>query len=62
MQDIQAKCAIITFDVTSQVTYKNVPDWHRDLVGVSGNIPTVLCGNKVDIKGRKAKAKSMVFH
>lgn len=50
------------FDVTSRVTYKNVPNWHRDLVRVCENIPTVLCGNKVDIKDRKVKAKSIVFH
>jgi len=29
---IQGQCAIIMFDVTSRVTYKNVPNWHRDLV------------------------------
>nr|XP_054102928.1 GTP-binding nuclear protein Ran-like [Callithrix jacchus] len=28
---IQAQCAIM-FDVTSRVTYKNVPNWDRDLV------------------------------
>ena len=51
------------FDVTSRVTYKNVPNWHRDLVlRVCENIPVVLCGNKVDIKDRKVKAKSVVFH
>lgn len=38
------------FDVTSRITYKNVPNWHRDLVRVCENIPIVLCGNKVDIK------------
>lgn len=57
-----AQCAIIMFDVTSRVTYKNVPNWHRDLVRVCENIPIVLCGNKVDIKDRKVKAKSIVFH
>ncbi|XP_059011279.1 GTP-binding nuclear protein Ran-like [Mustela lutreola] len=46
----------------SRVTYKNVPNWHRDLVRVCENIPIVLCGNKVDLKDRKVKAKSMVFH
>ena len=56
------QCAIIMFDVTSRVTYKNVPNWHRDLVRVCENIPIVLCGNKVDIKDRKVKAKSIVFH
>ena len=28
---IHGKCAIIMFDVTSRLTYKNVPTWHRDL-------------------------------
>lgn len=59
---IQGQCAIIMFDVTSRVTYKNVPNWHRDLIRVCENIPIVLCGNKVDIKDRKVKAKSIVFH
>ena len=47
---IQGQCAVIMFDVTSRVTYKNVPNWHRDLTRVCENIPIVLCGNKVDIK------------
>merc|ERR1711942_467418 len=59
---IQGQCAIIMFDVTARVTYKNVPNWHRDLVRVCENIPIVLTGNKVDIKDRKVKAKSIVFH
>lgn len=59
---IQGQCAIIMFDVTARVTYKNVPNWHRDLVRVCDNIPIVLCGNKVDIKDRKVKAKNIVFH
>ena len=59
---IQGQCGIIMFDVTSRVTYKNVPNWHRDLVRVCENIPIVLCGNKVDIKDRKVKAKAIVFH
>ncbi|KAJ1550469.1 GTP-binding nuclear protein gsp1/Ran, partial [Nowakowskiella sp. JEL0078] len=59
---IQGQCAIIMFDVTARVTYKNVPNWHRDLIRVCENIPIVLCGNKVDIKERKVKAKSITFH
>ncbi|KAJ2690018.1 GTP-binding nuclear protein gsp1/Ran [Coemansia sp. RSA 1285] len=59
---IQGQCAIIMFDVTSRITYKNVPNWHRDLVRVCENIPIVLCGNKVDIKERKVKAKNITFH
>jgi GTP-binding nuclear protein Ran len=59
---IQGQCAIIMFDVTSRVTYKNVPNWHRDLIRVCENIPIVLCGNKVDVKERKVKAKAINFH
>ncbi|XP_055276732.1 GTP-binding nuclear protein Ran-like [Moschus berezovskii] len=59
---IQAQCAIIMFDVTSRVTYKNVPNWHRDLVRVCENILIMLYGNKVDNKDRKVRAKSIVFH
>lgn len=28
---IRGQCAIIMFDVTARLTYKNVPTWHRDL-------------------------------
>ena len=59
---IQAACAIIMFDVTSRISYKNVPNWHRDLVRVCENIPIVLVGNKVDVKDRKVKAKQINFH
>lgn len=27
---INGQCAIIMFDVTSRITYKNVPNWHRE--------------------------------
>ena len=47
---IQGQCGIIMFDVTSRITYKNVPNWHRDLERVCENIPIVLCRNKVDVK------------
>ena len=60
--DINGKCAIVMFDVTSRITYKNVPTWHRDLVRVCEAIPMVLCGNKVDMKDRKVKAKAITFH
>jgi GTP-binding nuclear protein Ran len=28
---INGQCGIIMFDVTSRITYKNVPNWHRTL-------------------------------
>ena len=59
---IGGQCGVIMFDVTSRITYKNVPKWHRDLVRVCENIPIVLVGNKVDVKDRKVKAKQITFH
>lgn len=59
---IKSDCAIIMFDVTSRVTYKSVPNWHKDLVRVCEGIPIVLVGNKVDIKDRKVRAKNINFH
>lgn len=35
------------FDVTSRITYKNVPKWHKDLTRICENVPMVLVGNKV---------------
>ena len=57
-----ADCAIIMFDVTSRISYKNVPNWHRDLTRVCENIPIVLVDNKVDMRDRKVKAKTITFH
>jgi len=59
---IQGNCGIIMFDVTSRQTYKNVPNWHRDVVRVCENIPIVLVGNKVDVMERAVKARQITFH
>ncbi|XP_043647069.1 GTP-binding nuclear protein Ran-like [Drosophila teissieri] len=59
---VQGQCAIIMFDVCSRITYRNVARWHRVLVRVCGNIPIVLCGNKVDIKHRKVRPRRIDFH
>ncbi|KDO23803.1 hypothetical protein SPRG_11233 [Saprolegnia parasitica CBS 223.65] len=55
--------AIIIFDVTSRLSYTNVPNWRLDVVRVSENIPIVLCGNKVDaVQHREVKPKQITFH
>ena len=41
---IHANCAIIMFDVTSRLTYKSVPVWHRDLTRVRSRA-TILTGD-----------------
>ena len=59
---IQGDCAIIMFEVTSRQTYRNVPNWFRDITRVCDNIPIVLVGNKVDAPDRQVKAKMITFH
>lgn len=59
---IQSECAIIMFDVTSRITYKNVPEWWKDIDRVCEKIPIVLVGNKVDVKDRQVKARQIQFH
>ncbi|CAL4066407.1 unnamed protein product [Meganyctiphanes norvegica] len=56
-----ADAAILFFDVTSRITYKNVPGWHQDIMRVKQNIPVVLCANKTDVKERKVKTKSILY-
>jgi GTP-binding nuclear protein Ran len=59
---IGAHASLIMFDVTSRITYKNVPKWYKDLTRICENIPIVLVGNKVDCKDRKVKARQITFH
>lgn len=59
---IGGQCGIIMFDVTSRITYQNVPKWYKDLTRVCDVIPICLVGNKVDVKDRKVKAKQITFH
>jgi len=42
--------AVIVFDGTSRITYKNVRQWYHDILRLCGDIPVVLCGNKSDLK------------
>ncbi|KAJ1354281.1 GTP-binding nuclear protein Ran, testis-specific isoform [Parelaphostrongylus tenuis] len=54
-------CAIIMFDLTARVTFKNVPHWHRDIVRVCENIPIVLCGNKALKKTMPPKSQPLLL-
>lgn len=60
---VHADCALVMFDVTSRVTYQNVPQWFQDVQRVCGNsVPMVLVGNKVDVAERELKAQHISFH
>jgi len=59
---INGDCAIIMFDVTSRITYKNVQTWHRDITRVCDGVPIVMVGNKCEVKDRKVKTKQINFH
>lgn len=59
---ISGECAIIMFDVTARITYKNVPIWFRDIIRICDDIPIVICGNKVDKKDRCVLPKHISFH
>lgn len=58
---IGADAAIIMFDVTSRITFKNVATWLEKLrllttdVSTGKEIPVIICGNKIDLKDRKVQ-------
>ena len=47
--------AVIMFDVNSNISYKSVPFWYNKIIKNYGNVPIVICGNKVEISNRKIK-------
>uniref|UniRef100_A0A7S0I159 Uncharacterized protein n=1 Tax=Phaeocystis antarctica TaxID=33657 RepID=A0A7S0I159_9EUKA len=44
-----AHACILCFDVTRKQTYKNLPDWYRELREFRQGIPVVCIGNKIDV-------------
>lgn len=55
--------AIIFFDVSSSLSYRNVPNWYRCIDRMVGKIPMVLCGNKIDLENeRQVKPKDILFN
>lgn len=59
---LNADAAIIMFDVSSRITYQNVPRWYQDLKRECPSLPIVLVGNKVDLPDRELKAQSITWH
>jgi len=52
-----AHLAIIFFDVTSKITFKNLGQWILDFRNKCPTAPIIIVGNKVDIKERKVKVQ-----
>ena len=71
---IKGQCAIIIFDMTSRITYKHVPNWHRDIMRVCDFkpgqpdhnglefTPVILVGNKCESSYGSVRAKQVTFH
>ena len=49
------------FDLTSRITYKNVPKWHRDINRIVQSIPVVLVGNKCDDENCKISGDEVEY-
>ena len=58
---LNSDAAIIMFDLTSRVTYRNVPKWHKDLNRVASAIPVVIVGSKLDDSGAKVGSRELKY-
>ena len=59
---MQAKATILFFDVQNRDSYKNLGEWLNKVNAVVGEIPLVVCGNKVDVEDRKVAPREITFH
>ncbi len=59
---LQADGAIVMFAVDSKLSHREVPFWYRDVSRVAPSIPTVICGNKVDLPERQVKIRDTTIH
>ena len=57
-----ADACVLMFDVTGKTTYEKIPTFYNTIKKACGDIPIVLCGNKVDCKDRKVKPQDITFH
>ena len=51
-----AKGAIVMFDTRSILSFRSIDSWVAKIRETCGDIPVVLCGNKVDIPERKIQS------
>jgi len=53
----QANVAIMVFDVTRKITYKNLDKWYAELRRYCPDIPVICVANKIDVQPEMAKKK-----
>lgn len=54
-----ANACIVMFDLTNVKTLASLQKWVDNVNKKCGNIPIILCGNKVDCKDRKIESSSI---
>lgn len=53
----QANAAILAFDVTRKITYKNLETWFKEVRNYCPDIPIICVANKIDVEPSMAKKK-----
>lgn len=53
----EANAALLVFDTTRKITYKNCMKWYNEFRGQCPSTPCVLVGNKIDIDKRCIERK-----
>merc|ERR1711976_224011 len=56
----QAHACVLVFDITRKVTYKNLPNWYKELRDYRPEIPCLCAANKIDVDNSVTK-KSFNF-
>jgi small GTP-binding protein len=56
-----AQGALLVYDVTNQASFDHLTQWIEELENMTGPIPTILVGNKIDLKRVVLKEKGETF-
>jgi GTP-binding nuclear protein Ran len=57
-----SNASILLFDVQNRESYNNLQKWNSAIKRVTGDIPLIVCGNKVDLKDREVVPRQITFH
>lgn len=53
------QCGFVFFDVTNHESFLNIGKYISSLISRFGNIPIIICGNKVDLTNKKVSPKEI---